>query len=151
VVPVRSLHARPNPKYFGRRKGATWLNLINDQGAGTAGMVVSGTARDSLNAVDLLYRRDGGRQPQVLISDTGSYTDMVFGLLKLLGVAFRPELADLPDQKPSASSVKPALKHSLSTLTTRSSSASRGSATSPAPASWPSSATTAAASPMLAP
>jgi TnpA family transposase len=99
VVPVRSLHARPNPKYFGRRKGATWLNLINDQGAGTAGMVVSGTARDSLNAVDLLYRRDGGRQPQVLISDTGSYTDMVFGLLKLLGVAYRPELADLPDQK----------------------------------------------------
>jgi TnpA family transposase len=99
VVPVRSLHARPNPKYFGRRKGATWLNLINDQGAGTAGMVVSGTARDSLNAIDLLYRRDGGRQPQVLISDTGSYTDMTFGLLKLLGVAYRPELADLPDQK----------------------------------------------------
>jgi TnpA family transposase len=99
VVPVRSLHARPNPKYFGRRKGATWLNLINDQGAGTAGMVVSGTARDSLNAVDLLHRRDGGRQPQVLISDTGSYTDMVFGLLKPLGVAYRPELADLPDQK----------------------------------------------------
>ena len=62
-------------------------------------MVVSGTARDSLNAVDLLYRRDGGRQPQVLISDTGSYTDMVFGLLKLLGVSYRPELADLPDQK----------------------------------------------------
>jgi len=99
VVPVRSLHARPNPKYFGRRKGATFLNLINDQGAGTAGMVLSGTPRDSLNAVDLLYRRDGGRQPQVLISDTGSYSDMVFGLLKLLGVQYRPELADLPDQK----------------------------------------------------
>lgn len=49
--------------------------------------------------VDLLYRRDGGRQPQVLISDTGPYTDMVFGLLKLLGLAYRPELADLPDQK----------------------------------------------------
>ena len=99
VVPVRSIHARPNPKYFGRRKGATLLNLVNDQGVGIAGMVVSGTARDSLNAVDLLYRRDGGRQPQVLISDTGSYTDMVFGLLKLLGVSYRPELADLPDQK----------------------------------------------------
>jgi TnpA family transposase len=99
VVPVRSLHARPNPKYFGRRKGATLLNLITDQGVGTASMVVSGTARDSLNAVDLLYRRDGGRQPQVLISDTGSYTDMTFSLLRLLGVAYRPELADLPDQK----------------------------------------------------
>ncbi len=99
VVPVRSIDARPNPKYFGRRKGSTYLNMINDQGVGTAGMVLSGTPRDSLYAVDLLYRRDGGRHPEVFISDTGSYSDMVFGLLKLLGVAYRPELADLPDQK----------------------------------------------------
>ncbi len=28
VVPVRSIDARPNPKYFGRRRGATWLNLL---------------------------------------------------------------------------------------------------------------------------
>jgi TnpA family transposase len=99
VVPVRTIHARANPKYFGRRKGATWLNMVNDQAAGVAGMVLSGTPRDSLHAVDLFYRRDGGRRPEVLISDTGSYTDMVFGLLKLLGVSYRPELADLPDQK----------------------------------------------------
>ncbi|MFI5541779.1 transposase [Nocardia sp. NPDC051900] len=99
VVPVRSIDARANPKYFGRRKGSTLLNMINDQGVGLAGMVLSGTPRDSLYAVDLMYRRDGGLRPQVLISDTGSYSDMVFGLLKLLGVAYRPELADLPDQK----------------------------------------------------
>ena len=99
VVPVRSNDARRNPKYFGRKKGATLLNLINDQGMGTAGIVLSGTPKDSLHAVDLLYRRDGRRRPEVFISDTGSYSDMVFGLLKLLGVAYRPELADLPDQK----------------------------------------------------
>jgi hypothetical protein len=99
VVPVRSSDARRNPKYFGRKKGATLLNMINDQGMGTAGIVLSGTPKDSLHAVDLMYRRDGGRRPEVLISDTGSYSDMVFGLLKLLGVAYRPELADLPDQK----------------------------------------------------
>ena len=28
VVPVPSVYARPNPKYFGRRGGATWLNMI---------------------------------------------------------------------------------------------------------------------------
>jgi hypothetical protein len=28
VVPIRSIDARANPKYFGRRKGATWLNLL---------------------------------------------------------------------------------------------------------------------------
>jgi hypothetical protein len=37
VVPVRSIDARPNPKYFGRKKGTTLLNMINDQGVGVAG------------------------------------------------------------------------------------------------------------------
>jgi TnpA family transposase len=99
VVPVRSIDARPNPKYFGRKKGVTWLNMINDQGVGTAGIVLSGTPRDSLYAVDLMYRREGGARPEVFISDTGSHSDMVFGLLKLLGVDYRPELAGLPDQR----------------------------------------------------
>jgi hypothetical protein len=36
VVPVRSIHARPNPKYFGRRRGVTWLNMVNDRSMGTA-------------------------------------------------------------------------------------------------------------------
>jgi TnpA family transposase len=33
VMPVPSLYARPDPKFFGRRVGATWLNMINDQAA----------------------------------------------------------------------------------------------------------------------
>lgn len=46
VVPVRSVDARPNPKYFDRRRGSTWLNLVNDQAVGLAGMMMSGTPRD---------------------------------------------------------------------------------------------------------
>ena len=99
VVPVRSIDARPNPKYFGRRRGATWLNLLNDQAVGLAGQVVSGTPRDSLHLIDLIYRQEAGRRPEVIISDTGSYSDMVFGLLRLLGFDYRPQLADLPDAK----------------------------------------------------
>lgn len=41
VVPVPSVYARPNPKYFGCRGGATWLNMINDQAAGLGGKVVA--------------------------------------------------------------------------------------------------------------
>ena len=37
VVPVRSIDARPNPKFFGRKKGTTLLNMINDQGVGWPG------------------------------------------------------------------------------------------------------------------
>ncbi len=99
VVPVRSIHKRPNPKYFGRRRGATMLDLVNDHAVGIASMVVSGTPRDSLHVIDLIYRQDAGPRPEVIITDTGSYSDIVFGLLQLLGFHYRPQLADLPDQK----------------------------------------------------
>ncbi|EFE85439.1 transposase for transposon [Streptomyces albidoflavus] len=99
VVPVPSVYARPNPKYFGRRGGATWLNMINDQAAGLGGKVVAGTPRDSLYVLDVLYDRDGGRRPEMIVTDTASYSDIVFGLLTLAGFAYAPQLADLPDQK----------------------------------------------------
>jgi len=64
----RSSWPRPNatppptrrPKYSGRKKGVTWLNMIDDQGVGT---VLSGTPRDSLYAIDLMNRRDDGARP----------------------------------------------------------------------------------------
>ncbi|MFI5774981.1 Tn3 family transposase [Streptomyces sp. NPDC051658] len=99
VVPVPSVYARPNPKYFGRRGGATWLNMINDQAAGLGGKVVAGTPRDSLYVLDVLYDRDGGKRPDMIVTDTASYSDFVFGLLTLAGFTYAPQLADLPDQK----------------------------------------------------
>ncbi|GGV00538.1 transposase [Streptomyces albospinus] len=99
VVPVPSVYARPNPKFFGRRGGATWLNLINDQAAGLGGKVVAGTPRDSLYVLDVLYDRDGGRRPDMIVTDTASYSDIVFGLLTLAGFTYAPQPADLPDQK----------------------------------------------------
>ena len=99
VVPVPSVYARPNPKYFGRRGGATWLNMINDQAAGLGGKVVAGTPRDSLYVLDVLYDRDGGKRPEMIVTDTASYSGIVFGLLTLAGFAYAPQPADLPDQK----------------------------------------------------
>lgn len=99
VVPVRTIHARPNAKYFGRKRGITWLNMINDQAAGLAAQVLSGTPRDSLHAVDVVLRQSGGVVPEPIITDTGSFSDIVFGLLHLLGRQYRPQLANLPDQR----------------------------------------------------
>ncbi|GGV43379.1 hypothetical protein GCM10010293_49950 [Streptomyces griseoflavus] len=79
VVPVPSVYARPNAKYFARRSGATWLNLTNDQGAGLGGKVVAGTPRDSLYVLDVLYDRDGGRRPEMIVTDTACYSDIVSG------------------------------------------------------------------------
>jgi TnpA family transposase len=97
VVPVPSVYARPNPKYFGRRGGATWLNMINDQAAGLGGKVVAGTPRDSLYVLDVLYDRDGGRRPEMIVTDTASYSDIVFGLLTLAGFAYAPQLGAFQD------------------------------------------------------
>lgn len=99
VVPVPAVFARPNRKYFGFKRGMTWLNAINDRGMGRGGKVVSGTIRDSLHMVDVVFGLDGGPLPEVVVTDTGSYSDLVFGLLELLGISYRPALADLPDQK----------------------------------------------------
>lgn len=43
VVPVRTINAGPSPKYFGHKRGITWLNAVNDQVAGIGQMVVPGT------------------------------------------------------------------------------------------------------------
>lgn len=31
VVPVRTINAGPNPRYFGQGRGVTWLNYLSDQ------------------------------------------------------------------------------------------------------------------------
>jgi TnpA family transposase len=48
VVPIRAVHAGPNPKYFGPLRGMTWYNLLSDQFTGLNAIPVPGTLRDSL-------------------------------------------------------------------------------------------------------
>lgn len=44
VVPVKTIYAGHNPRYFGRKRGSTWLNAINDQVAGIGVQVVRAPA-----------------------------------------------------------------------------------------------------------
>lgn len=100
VVPVQTLNAGMNPKYFGtKHHGLTWLNAINDQVSGIGAVVVPGTMRDSLYILDVLLNLDAGPKPDVVATDTASYSDIVFGLFRLLGYQFSPRIADLSDQR----------------------------------------------------
>ena len=99
VVPVRTINAAPNPKYFGRGRGLTWFNAVNDQVAGIGATVVPGTVRDSLYVLDTILNLDGGPRPETITSDTASYSDMVFGIFALLGYRFSPRIANLSDQR----------------------------------------------------
>ncbi|MFJ6438571.1 Tn3 family transposase [Streptomyces sp. NPDC091416] len=99
VVPVQSISTAPNPKYFGYKRGITWLNAVNDQVAGIGQMVVPGTPRDSLHILDALLNLDGGVKPEMVATDNASYSDMVFGLFRILGYNFSPRFKDLADQR----------------------------------------------------
>jgi hypothetical protein len=48
VVLVKTIHAGPNPKYFGIGRGVTYYNLVSNQFTGLHGITVPGTLRDSL-------------------------------------------------------------------------------------------------------
>jgi TnpA family transposase len=99
VVPVQTINALPSPRYFGRGRGVTWLNAINDQVAGIGAVVVPGTVRDSLHILDTLLNLDAGPKPEMVATDTASYSDIVFGLFRMLGYRFSPRIADLSDQR----------------------------------------------------
>ncbi|MFJ7271998.1 Tn3 family transposase [Streptomyces sp. NPDC099050] len=99
VVPVRTISAAPSPKYFGFKRGITWLNAVNDQVAGIGQMVVPGTPRDSLHILDALLNLDGGVKPEMVATDNASYSDIVFGIFKILGYNFSPRFKDLDDQR----------------------------------------------------
>ena len=100
-VPVRSIHTGPNPRYFARGRGVTWLNYMTDQFAGLHAIVIPGTLRDSLMILDGLLEiqspSEGG--PSVIITHQAAYSDQVFGLFWLLGYQFSPRPAGLPDQR----------------------------------------------------
>jgi TnpA family transposase len=100
TVPVKSLYSGHSPKYFGlKHKGATWLNVVSDQVMGLGGVVVPGTLRDSLFILDAIHARDGGPRPETVITDTASYSDIVFGLFAICGYQFSPRIADITDAR----------------------------------------------------
>lgn len=95
VVPVRTVHAGPNPKYFGRGRGVTWYNMLSNQFTGLNGIVAPGTLRDSLILLAVVLEQETELTPTRIMTDTGAYSDVVFGLFRLLGYRFSPRLADI--------------------------------------------------------
>lgn len=94
VVPVKTLNAGPNRKYFNSGRGITYYNFVSDLFAGFHGLVVTGTLRDSLVVLVGLLEQQTGLRPRELMTDTAGYSDIVFGLFWLLGYQFSPRLAD---------------------------------------------------------
>ena len=54
-----------------------------------------GTLRDSLVLLAVVLEQQTELQPTQIMTDTGAYSDVVFGLFRLLGYHFSPRLADV--------------------------------------------------------
>ncbi len=57
--------------------------------------MVPGTLRDSLVLLAVVLEQQTELKPTQIITDTGAYSDVVFGLFRLLGYRFSPRLADI--------------------------------------------------------
>ena len=95
VVPVRTIHSGPNPRYFGRERGVTWYNLASDQFTGLNAVTVPGTLRDSLHLLAVVLEQETELQPVEIMTDTAGYTDTIFGIFHLLGYQFSSRIADV--------------------------------------------------------
>ena len=95
VVPVKTVHAGSNPKYFGVGRGVTYYNLVSDQFTGLHAITVPGTLRDSLVLLSVVLEQETELRPTQVMTDTGAYSDVMFGLFRLLGYRFSPRLADV--------------------------------------------------------
>lgn len=99
VVPVRALNARPNSRYFGAGRGVTYFNFTSDQFTGFYAILIPGTLRDSLYILEGLLEQQTTLRPLEIMTDTASYSDVVFALFWLLGYQFSPRLADIGDTR----------------------------------------------------
>src|SRR6266498_4965541 len=95
VVPVRTINAGPNRKYFNAESGVTYYNFTSDQFTGFHAIVIPGTLRDSMFILDGLLEHQTRLQPGEVMADTAGVSEVVFGLFWLLGYQFSPRLADL--------------------------------------------------------
>jgi TnpA family transposase len=99
VVPVRTLHAGYNSKYFHMERGVTYYNFVSNQFSGLHGIVIPGTLEESPYLLEGLLKQQTELQPKELITDSAGYSDIVFGLFWLLGFQFSPRLADMGETR----------------------------------------------------
>jgi len=62
-------------------------------------ITVTGTLRDSLILLAVVLEQQTDLQPTEIMTDTGAYSDVVFGLFRLMGYRFSPCLADIGDTR----------------------------------------------------
>ena len=99
VIPVATIHAGYNPRYFGRQRGSTLYTWMADTHSTFHQTLIPGTERDSLYALDGLMANQTVLRPDTVSTDTAGASEIVFALAWALGYRYGPRLADLADHR----------------------------------------------------
>lgn len=88
------------PRYFGYYDRAlTLYTHLSDRFGVFATQAISCAPREAGYVLDGLMENDTLVRPLAHTTDTHGFTEQLFGLCHLLGIAFMPRLKDLPDQR----------------------------------------------------
>ncbi len=92
--PAHVVYAAYNRRYFDRRRGVTLLGTTADHYAGLHTIVITGTQPDAPYILDGLLDPQTSVRPREIVTDTAGYTDVIFGLFRILSYQYSPRLAD---------------------------------------------------------
>lgn len=99
VIPVSTIHAGYDPRYFGRQRGSTLYSWMADTHSSFHQTLIPGTQRDSLYTLDGLVANKTTIKPDTVSTDTAGASEIVFALCWTLGYRYAPRLADLGDHR----------------------------------------------------
>lgn len=96
-VSAESLNANFSYKYFGHGKGSNIYTFVDERGILFYTTVFSSAERDAAYVIDGLLHNDRF-QSDMHSTDTHGYTDIIFTISHLMGVAFAPRLKNATSQ-----------------------------------------------------
>lgn len=95
IVPVKSITSRGNSKFFGVKKGITNYSLISDMYDELNFLLQPGATKDSIYLLQCVLEQQTSLSPKEVMTDTGGYSDLVFGIFGLLEYQFSPRISDI--------------------------------------------------------
>jgi TnpA family transposase len=84
---------------YGNDPGVTFYTHVSDQYSPFHTKVINATVRDATHVLDGLLYHESDLRIEEHYTDTGGFTDHVFGLCHLLGYRFAPRIRDLADKR----------------------------------------------------
>jgi TnpA family transposase len=97
-VDVDCLHARHSFKYFGQEKGVSACTMIDERHFLSHSLIISVADSEAHYVIDLLMHNEVVKS-DIHSTDTGGYTEILFGVISLLCISFAPRIKNFGRQK----------------------------------------------------